>query len=239
MNGLGVPVPRGEVFTLETILLDPPAGTRRYEQAGLWLGKDQHNYAKLVYSSPPTRQRLEFTVELGDARVAFHRTAAPVTRPQSVQLLLRRDTAAHRLGAWYAVDGGPWREFGSVSVPDDFGTRDPARGRESYAGVFATHRHASSPLVYRFGHFATACHSRCVAPEPEDPGVDPEDPGPGKIDLDESDAGGGGDDPGLPPGADGGPRFGAGGGGTSHFSRGSERRAVPRWRACDTGSRSE
>ena len=217
VNGLGVPVPRGEVFTLQTTLLGPPAATRRYEQAGLWLGGDQRNYAKLVYSAPPTRQRLEFSVELGDERAALHRTVAPVARPRSVQLLLRRDTGAHRLGAWYAVDGGPWREFGSVRVPDDFGIHDPAHGRQSYAGVFATHRHATSPLVYRFDRFATACHSGCAAPRPEDPGPDPEDPGPGKIDLDESDAEGRGHDPGSP---DAGhlPRSGTGGDGTSRFS---------------------
>jgi hypothetical protein len=207
VNGLGVPVPAAEVFTADTTLLDPPLGTRRYEQAGLWIGTDQDNYAKLVYSSPPSRQRLEFSVELNGGQAAFHRAAPPVARPGSLRLLLRRDTRAGRLGAWYSIDGGPLSEFGSLKVPAGFATSHAANGLGSYAGIFGTHRRASNSLVYRFADFAVLCHAGCPAPDPGDPGPGnpgDSDPGPGTVDLGTVDAPRSGG-PGSHPGDDGEP----------------------------------
>jgi hypothetical protein len=178
VNGLGIGVPAGAaVYTAQTTLIDPPAGTRRYEQGGLWIGDDQDNYAKFVLNSPPSKLRLEFTLELGGERAAIHRVAPPAGSSTSLRLLLRRDVRTRKLGAWYAAGAGPLVELGSIDVPANFGTADPGRAAQ-HAGIFATHRFATRPLTYLFDDFALLCHSVCDHPVPGDPG-------PGRIDLED------------------------------------------------------
>lgn len=185
VNGLGIGVPAmAQVYTAQTTLIRPPAGTRRYEQAGLWIGDDQDNYAKLVLNSPPSKLRLEFTLELGGQLAAIHRVVPPAGTSTSLRLLLRRDLETGKLGAWYAAASGPLVELGSISVPDDFGTSDPGRGVHHHAGIFATHRFASQRLTYLFDDFALLCHSSCDQAHPGDPG-------PGTIDLEDGGAGSG------------------------------------------------
>jgi hypothetical protein len=179
VNGLGVGIPsRGEVVTARTTLLDSPRGTHRYEQAGLWLGSDQDNYVKLVLTSPPTRFRLEFTMEIHGRRFAIHRSTLPGSGSEPVSLLLRRDSRRDTVGAWHATGSQPLTELGSFSVPPDFGRADPMLDVQGFAGIFATHRRATRSVTYRFDDFSLLCHVDCET-------ASAGDPGPGTIDLDD------------------------------------------------------
>lgn len=179
INALGVGIPSsGEVVTARATLLDSPRGTHRYEQAGLWLGSDQDNYVKLVLTSPPTRFRLEFTMEIGGRKAAIHRSTLPGSGSEPVSLLLRRDTMRDTVGAWYATGTQPLTELGSFSVPADFGQADPMLDVQGFAGIFATHRRATRGVTYRFDDFSLLCHVACET-------ASPGDPGPGTIDLDD------------------------------------------------------
>ena len=179
VNALGVGIPsRGEVITARTTLVDPPGGNRRYEQAGVWLGSDQDNYVKLVLTSPPTRFRLEFTMEVHGRRVAIHRSTLPGSGSAAVSLLLRLDTRRDTIGAWYATGSQPFTELGTFSGATDVGRAEPTLDVQGFTGIFATHRRATSGLTYRFDDFTLLCHVDC---ETESPG----DPGPGTIDLDD------------------------------------------------------
>jgi hypothetical protein len=173
VNGLGVGVAsRGEVFTARTTLLDSPRGRRGYEQAGLWLGSDQDNYVKLVLTSPPTKFRLEFTMELNGRKAAIHRAPLPGSgSAKAVSLLLRRDTRRDTIGAWYATDSQAFAELGSFSVPTDFGRAAPRLGVQGFAGIFATHRKAPRSVAYRFDDFRLLCHVDCETATPGDPGA--------------------------------------------------------------------
>jgi hypothetical protein len=193
VNGLGVGIPsRGEVITARTTLLDSPRGSRRYEQAGLWLGSDQDNYVKLVLTSPPTRFRLEFTMEIRGRKVAIHRSTLPGSGSEGVSLLLRRDTRRNTVGAWYATGSQPFTELGTFSGTTDLGRVEPTPGVQGFAGIFATHRRATSGLTYRFDDFSLLCHVDCET-------ASPGDPGPGTVDLD----GAARNPVGRPPGARG------------------------------------
>ena len=56
-NGLAVGIDApNQVSIMETILLNPPAGTGNFEQAGLWFGNDEDNYVKLTVLSTPAEQ---------------------------------------------------------------------------------------------------------------------------------------------------------------------------------------
>jgi hypothetical protein len=179
VNGLGVGIPsRGEVFAARTTLIDPPRGTRRYEQAGVWLGSDQDNYVKLVLTSPPTSFRLEFTMEIHGRKVAIHRSTLPEPGSEAVSLLLRRDTRRNTVGAWYATGSQPFTELGTFGGTPDLGRAEPTLDVQGFAGIFATHRRATSGLTYRFDDFSLLCHLDCDTPSPGDPG-------PGTIDLHE------------------------------------------------------
>jgi hypothetical protein len=158
---VGLP-PGGSVFTMATTLVNPPGGSRRYEQGGLWFGRDQDNYAKLVLNSPPSRLRLEYTLETNGARTAIHRVVPPNLRGKRLTLLLRGDPLAQTLTAWYSVDSSalvPLATF--VLPPEMFST---------LGGIFATHRRGDSPLTYDFDDFRLLCHSACERPDPGDPG---------------------------------------------------------------------
>jgi hypothetical protein len=170
-NALGVGFPRASsIFTMATTLVDPPPGSRRYEQAGLWFGPDQENYAKLVLNSPPSKLRLEYTLETKGQRVVTQRALLPNMSGKTLSLLMRGDPLAETLTAWYAVGSDPLAPLATFVLPPGMFAPNRGLGTPTFGGIFATHRRGQSPLDFNFDDFRLLCHSACANPSPGDPG---------------------------------------------------------------------
>lgn len=150
-NALGVGLIGTQgVKVVQTTLVNPPAGTRNFEQGGLWFGRDQDNYAKLVVISHAVGgTRLQWLLEAGG--VARLRNITPVMNlsTRRVTLILEANPTASNITVSYRLDGGPETPFGRFPVPNDFFAT-------TYAGIFASHREGPRSVAYTFDDFSVA-----------------------------------------------------------------------------------
>lgn len=159
-NALGVGVDaRGQVLVLTATLLSPPAGTGRFEQAGLWFGNHEDSYVKLVVLSTPSGTKVQFLLEIDGQARAEKKTDVLDLDGSTVILQLRVDPATSTIDSAYLVDDGPLHPLRTFTVPHELlglGAVDNESpvGTQSFAGVFASHRSAEVPLVYTFDTFA-------------------------------------------------------------------------------------
>ncbi len=152
--GVGIPAP-DQVTLLSTTLVDPPAGSGRYEQAGLWFGNDEDNFDKLVVISTPDGTRIQHLQEVGGRAAA--QNDSPVLNLQGAQvtLTLRIDPYTQTIASEYRINNGAATSIGSFAAPPEFFSFDaagidPSIGTRSFGGIFATHRNAAGALTYAF-----------------------------------------------------------------------------------------
>ncbi|HEX6207425.1 MAG TPA: kelch repeat-containing protein [Actinomycetota bacterium] len=156
--GVGIAAPN-QAFVMETEVVNPPAGTGKFEQAGLWFGNDQDNYVKLIVLSTPGGTVIEYLIEVNGARpVNPKRTGALNLGASTATLILRANPFTRKIEGSYRVDGGPEQVVATFSAPPEFFSFDaagidPRIGTRSFGGVFATHR-TGSPLTYTFDSFS-------------------------------------------------------------------------------------
>jgi large repetitive protein len=170
-NGLGVGIDVASTATLETVLLSPPTGSKNYEQAGLWFGNDEDNYAKFVLQSTPGGPRVELLSEVDGNHTGQKLFAVDDLSASDVGLQLVVDPDAFTVSGWLTVDGGMPISVGTLPVPAEFFSGgatvvDPEIGTKTFAGVFASHRRASSSLIYRFGGFSVVAED--LGPPPSE-----------------------------------------------------------------------
>jgi len=147
--GVGLVGVRG-VKVVETTLINPPAGTKHFQQGGIWFGTNQDNYVKLVVISHAIGgTRLQWLLEAGG--IARLRNVTPPINLSSsnVTLILRADPSVSNVSVSYRIDGGAEKAFGTFPVPSDLFAK-------TYAGIFASHRQGPAPLLYRFDDFSVA-----------------------------------------------------------------------------------
>ena len=180
VNALGVGVAPNQDVILQTTLLQPPAGTNNSEQAGLWFGLDEDNYVKLVVvSAGTTTQHLELRREVNGLSVA---TGLPdhimTTTPLALgaatvrlRLVCRRGATAGAGGTaegFYTVNNGAEARLGMLAVPATFFAGKTYDSLTAfYAGIFATHRRATTPLTYTFDAFSVEAIAPALAFSPE------------------------------------------------------------------------
>jgi hypothetical protein len=155
--GVGFAAPN-QVAKFSTLLINPPAGTGQYEQAGLWFGVDEDNYVKVTYSSHPTSNVVETLYEHNGAVVKS--AIKTVENLNSGRLLLELITNPSKgtVTVSYTVNGGVRTQIASYIVAPEmfsFDTAgiDPVIGTRSFAGLMATHRNALLPMTYAFDYF--------------------------------------------------------------------------------------
>ena len=66
---VGIDAPN-QITSIDTTLLNPPAGSGKFEQAGLWFGNDEDNYVKLEVISTPSGTMIEYLKEVNGSTVA-------------------------------------------------------------------------------------------------------------------------------------------------------------------------
>ncbi|QNF32389.1 choice-of-anchor D domain-containing protein [Adhaeribacter swui] len=168
LNALGVGVEASQQdIEIETTLLQPAAGTNKSEQAGLWFGLNEDNFVKIVaVSSTYGRNNFEFRREvngLSSNTSAADKiiTATPVVLSKSIvklKLIVKRGATATSNGTIegrYTVDGNTEVSMGTFELPASFITGKQVGGKNlSFAGIFASHRLATTPVNYSFDDFS-------------------------------------------------------------------------------------
>lgn len=159
-NTLGIGIDAAnQVVVLDAKLGALPAMTGGYEQAGLWFGNNQDNYVKLVVQSAPSGLQIQYLVEANGAFVWEHNTGPQNIAAATIALQLKAESATRLVTGSYSVNGGPLTFLGQYPVPAGFfslppAVVDPTIGTATFGGIFATHRMAAAPVVFKFDSFA-------------------------------------------------------------------------------------
>jgi glucose/arabinose dehydrogenase/N-acetylneuraminic acid mutarotase len=155
---VGIDAP-SQTSVLETTLLNPPAGSGNYEQGGLWFGNNEDNYVKLDIISTSAGRVIEYVMEVNGSKSASKTTGALNLSNSNVLLRLSANPSNRTITAYYQVNGGSTVQLGSFVAPSEFFSFDaagidPTIGTRSFGGIYATHRHGTTPLSYTFDHFS-------------------------------------------------------------------------------------
>src|SRR5215210_6039098 len=155
---VGIAAPN-QVSVLKTTLLNPPAGSGNFEQAGLWFGNDEDNYLKLAVVSTASGTKIEYLMEVNGQQSAQKQTQVMGLGNARVALTLRADPNDRSVAAYYRIDGGSEFEVATFTAPPEFFSFDaagidPTIGTRSFGGIYATHRNGTTPLTYKFDDFS-------------------------------------------------------------------------------------
>ncbi|WP_208094515.1 Ig-like domain-containing protein [Mucilaginibacter agri] len=160
INILSVPVVRAGKLTVEVSLVNPLNGTSS-QQAGLWYGLNDKYSLKLVCRA----NSVELHKEANDVSSAVAGTANTDQRISStiknlnlstVRLRLVIDSAANSADGFYSLDGGAtYINVGSSYPKTSVSIAGMGlTGTTAYAGIYATHRSASTAVTYTFDDFS-------------------------------------------------------------------------------------
>lgn len=169
-NALGVGFAAPNQITLITAqMLDVPIGTGNYEQAGLWFGNDEDHYIKLVVMSTPRGLILHYLMELGGVTEATKNIRVDGLTDADITLFMEVNPYQRNVDLGYKIEDGSAIQVGTLSPPDEFFSFDaagidPEIGTRSFTGIFATHRKAPQPAVYRFDEFTLQVGGTTLSP---------------------------------------------------------------------------
>jgi glucose/arabinose dehydrogenase len=181
MLGIGIDS-AGKTAILQTTLLNPPAGSMQYQQAGLWYGIDEDSHDKLVFLSTSAGTKIQHLLEVNGATSTSRSTAVIANLSTStVRLRLTANAGTREITAAYSVNGAAFQNLGAFTAPGEFFNADaagidPRIGTRTFGGIFASHRNGPSALTYTFDDFSL---TEGAAPPPPPPPPPP--PGGGGV----------------------------------------------------------
>ncbi|WP_162418554.1 PKD domain-containing protein, partial [Cyclobacterium roseum] len=162
--GVGLEVPTG-TFSVSSTLINPNfevSGVSQSQQAGIWLGKDEDHYVKLVVVKNGTtnQRKIQLQVENMDnttQQTAFLEinTANLSTNTGPITLRLEFDPVANTVQGFYRLGAG---EEVLVTGPEGDVRAVPATyfSGQTYSGIFTSHRNApeNEPITVLFTDFS-------------------------------------------------------------------------------------
>ncbi|MBY5994266.1 kelch repeat-containing protein [Ferrimonas balearica] len=156
--GIGYAGPN-DVARISTILVDPPTGTGKYEQAGLWFGYDEDHFVKLVYNSTPGGQVVEFIYELGGVVLGKFDPSVGDLSSDTLELVLIANPDTQTINARYSINGGSEVNVGSFDLEPEFFSFDaagidPVVGTRTFTGLMASHRNGAASMQFQFESFS-------------------------------------------------------------------------------------
>jgi large repetitive protein len=172
---VGIDAP-SQITGLRTVLLDPPTGTGKFEQAGLWFGNDEDNYIKLVVLSTTSGTVIEALMEKAGSHTGTKRSAVLNLTGSRVALTLRANPTDRSVEAAYQIDDGASQPLKTFTAPPEFFSFDaagidPRIGTRSFGGILASHRNGPNPLVYTFDEFSMAAEAALPGPDGGSSGI--------------------------------------------------------------------
>ncbi|MDN3688840.1 PKD domain-containing protein [Cyclobacterium jeungdonense] len=166
VNALGVElaVPTG-TFSVSSTLINPNfqvSNGNSSQQAGIWFGKDEDHYVKLVVvkNGDPNQRKIQLQVENMDnttSQTAFLEinTANLSTDTGPITLRLEFDPVANTVQGFYRLGAG---EEVLVTGPEGDSRSVPASyfSGQTYSGIFTSHRNAAAgePITGLFTDFS-------------------------------------------------------------------------------------
>jgi hypothetical protein len=183
VNALGVGFEADGTFRISTTIVNPnfpSSAGNNSQQAGIWFGLNENNYAKLVVvKNGATAARVQLLVErYGDSTTGplpLEINGPDITAPQdkTFTLILEVDEATLSVRGFYQVDGGAVTQVTagavtSLSILSSFiagvdHDANPATPAISYAGVFTTHRNAAAAASITFSFDSFSIQAGSVA----------------------------------------------------------------------------
>ncbi|RVU02460.1 T9SS type A sorting domain-containing protein [Mucilaginibacter limnophilus] len=171
LNMLGISVNAVRKLQLDVKVINPFNGTQS-QQAGLWYGLNDKTFIKLSIAG----NKVEFRKELNDVTSTTAGTGNPDQRitgaisglnNQTVTLRIVIDSIAGTAEGFYSTDGVTFISTGASYATKTLniagmGITDSA----AYAGIYATHRNATSAVTYNFDDFSAIS---IFVPNPPDP----------------------------------------------------------------------
>lgn len=159
-----------QITRISTEILNLPAATGNYEQAGLWFGNNEDNYVKLVVMSTPQGLRVHYLLELGGTTATEKVISVGSLVGKDITLSMAVDPYDRSVDLAYKIEGGTIQQAGSVSPPDEFFSFDaagidPEIGTRSFTGILATHRNGSTPITYLFDEFTMEAGGGPLSPD--------------------------------------------------------------------------
>ncbi|MBF9254589.1 Ig-like domain-containing protein [Pontibacter sp. 172403-2] len=156
LNVLSISADGSKGLVAEATLVRPYYGTSS-QQAGVWVGLNDHTYIKLVVNG----NRVELQREINDVSAGSGSTDQRQTsylsglNTQTVRLRLVVDAATGKAEGFYSTDGVNYKSTGAgytepwLSV---YGTG--LISSQVLCGVLSTHRNAGTPITYTFDDFS-------------------------------------------------------------------------------------
>ncbi|WP_158267542.1 beta-xylosidase family glycoside hydrolase [Adhaeribacter arboris] len=164
LNTLGVLVNGRQKLKIETTLINPYNGTFN-EQAGLWIGRTDKTYLKLVVvgNRIELRREVNDTTNLEDQRLT---SPIPGLDSQKVHLRLVVDPFTHTAEAFYSTDSVTYFNVGEAYATKALSTdsMDLAISR-IYGGIMVSQGNSITPVVYAFDGFNVQAFSNPVKPK--------------------------------------------------------------------------
>ncbi|WP_277481372.1 malectin domain-containing carbohydrate-binding protein [Catalinimonas alkaloidigena] len=171
VNTLGIGLQSiSEPLNVKTTLINPPSGSGKSEQAGLWFGLNEDNFFKLVLVSTSSGSEIALRREVNALSVNSDQLQASIANVSgsTVTLRLYIDPLASTAEAFYAIDGQEEESLGILAVPASFISGTDHDGKFSqnvtFTGLFATHRNGTNALSYSFDDFSVSLTSGNQAP---------------------------------------------------------------------------
>ena len=157
-NALGVGIDAPSHLSLAQGTLLGPCATGAGEEAGIFFGVDQRNQVRLAVVSGSRGTRLVLALEDAGQVTARHETAPLDLSDARVALALRADPTDRTVAGSFRVDDGPPRAVGTVVAPGRIFSFDAAGGdnevgTRTFTGLYATHKGAKRPSVFRWDDF--------------------------------------------------------------------------------------
>ena len=160
LNILGVQLQPVTKLQLEVKIINPLNGTQS-QQAGLWYGLNDKTFIKLTVAG----NKVELRKELNDVSSTTAGTSNPDQRVtavisglnnQTVRLRMIVDSSTNSVEGFYSVDGVNYINVGSgySSTRINIAGMGITTGSAVYAGIYATHRNATTTVAYNFDDFS-------------------------------------------------------------------------------------
>ncbi|RVU02459.1 T9SS type A sorting domain-containing protein [Mucilaginibacter limnophilus] len=159
LNVLGVKLNSPQKLQIEVKVVNPYNGTQS-QQAGLWYGLSDKTYIKLSV----TGNKVELRREFNDVSSTAAGTSNPDQRvtavisnlnTKTVRLRMIVDFTQNKVEGFYSTDGTNY-----ISTGNSYPTKTLSLSglnitdTLTYAGIFATHRNATTAVTYSFDDFA-------------------------------------------------------------------------------------
>ncbi|WP_171036587.1 malectin domain-containing carbohydrate-binding protein [Dyadobacter sediminis] len=159
INALGVGIPSNGKLTFETTVINPFNGTGS-EQGGIWAGLNDKTFVKLAVTGNKVEMRKEVN-DVSSTASASSNTDQRVTatisglNTKTVRLRLVVDLVTNKMEGFYSTDGVNYLNAGaSYATPAvDIASMSLA-GKPLYAGLYATHRNATTSVSFTFDNFS-------------------------------------------------------------------------------------